>query len=168
MRYRGEEKQRGRRSAEERQQRAWEKTVEEDRQRENARQKAQAKRQNERARMDCELLWVALAPVIEPQFDRTQLSAFFNAYMSDEHSPDSVEERAKTLKTTLKKLYGKAQPERKFQSIHDVVQRFDEAKREIKELHLEDPLMQDYLETELEGMMHEHLEQVIKTMGERS
>ena len=118
--------------------------------------------------MDCEILWVALAPAIEAQFSRDDLRAFFQTYLSGSHPPDAVQKRAQTLKSMLRKLYRDAEPEQKFRSVRDVIERFEQAKAEVADVHVSDPHMREYLEIELEDMMHRHLEQVIQQMGTTS
>ena len=118
--------------------------------------------------MDCELLWIALAPAIKAQFSKDDLHAFFASYLSGGHPPDAVQQRARTLKSMLRKLYRDAEPQQKFRSMRDVVERFEQAKAEVADVHLGDPHMREYLEIELEDMMHRHLEQVIQQMGTTS
>ena len=131
---------------------------------ERACSEAEARRQCEQARMDCELLWLALRPVIEDQFGRDDLQDFFGSYMADSQPADFIQESAIRLKKTLRSLYRKANPQRKFRSMQDLVERFEHVKSEVAELHLTDTNMREYFVYEIEEMMMSHLEELIKKM----
>jgi ppGpp synthetase/RelA/SpoT-type nucleotidyltranferase len=115
--------------------------------------------------MDCELLWIALAPAIDSEFSKDDLQSFFQAYLTDHHPLDAIQQRAKNLKSLLRKLYREAEPEQKLRSVRDAVERFEQAKADVAGVQLSDPHVREYLEIELEDMMHRHLEQVIQQMG---
>ena len=130
-----------------------------------AEQRAQAQKRNERLRMDCELLWIAYAPVIQQQFGKPDLEAFLARYMGDGHPPEFVEERAAALKTTLTTLYTNAEPTKKYKSIEEAIASFDRAKERIAHEHFEDPAFQEYINIELDKLKGKHLEALIKDLG---
>lgn len=95
---------------------------------------AEAMRRREDARVGCELEYSLHAPDIKDRFSRADFDAYLNKYMTDKHSPDHVEERARQLKAIIDQHVQKIEPARnqKRKTLTELAQWFEETRTGIQ------------------------------------
>lgn len=71
---------------------------------------ADTQRRRTDARASVELEYTRLAAQLGAAFTREMLTAYFNTYMSDQHSPEHVERRGRELIATLQRYLQEAKP----------------------------------------------------------
>lgn len=106
------------------------------------------RKRREDARLRVYLAYDRFGSRLANDFQRDRLSEYFDVYFTELHSAEEIEERASKLIAVLDEL-GAEQGHRskaKFKTLSDVVNHFNEQRRQVRELQL-DPDTVDSLET---------------------
>ena len=136
-----------------REQREWERSAPERdrRQREaeaRARQETQvtaaARKQRDDARMRCELLYNRHAAHLEAVLPRKTFRTLLHHYLSDDQTPECVEERAGVLQQMILEAAGPGSATRTFKTLRDIADFYAERRREIDALPYPDDVRDTY------------------------
>jgi hypothetical protein len=103
-----------------------------------AAEQAAAQRRRENARASCELHYKLCAPEIRERFPRSAFDEFVRTYMTDQHDPALVEERAEQLKGIIEQHRCRIDPPKKKLTLGQLAEWFVREKREIEALPLDD------------------------------
>jgi hypothetical protein len=99
---------------------------------------ATAQRRRENARASCELLYKLCAPEIRDRFPRPAFDEFVRTYMTDQHDPGLVEERAEQLKGIIEQHRQRIDPPRKKLTLGQLAEWFVREKQQIESLPLDE------------------------------
>lgn len=114
-----------------------------------ARQKtASEQRRRNDARAVCERQWAIRAPHISTKFTRTDFDRFVRAFMTDGHSAEEVESRARQLLEIIDAHFQACEatkPPRRFEGIEDVTTWFIEQQARIQSLPLDEQMLDEHL-----------------------
>lgn len=135
-------------------QKEWERTApererqrleEEAQQREERQSNGRLQRRKEDALAACELLYALYAPEISDRFSRSQFDDYASKFMSETHTAEVVEHRAKDLQQLILNHHDKANPPEKFHSLEELAKWYAQQKESIEGLAIQDSFKQDYL-----------------------
>jgi hypothetical protein len=105
---------------------------------ERGKQDTEDQRRREAARASCELLYKLHAPEIQGRFPRAAFDEFVRTYMTDQHDPGLVEDRAEQLKGIIEQHRQRIEPPRKKLTLGQLAEWFVREKQQIESLPLDD------------------------------
>lgn len=112
---------------------------------EEQRTREKAKRRRQDVMVACESLFLLYAPEIHERFTREQFDDFTKKYMAETEPSELIEVRGQQLQTLIREHHNKVNPPEKFHSLQELATWYQEQKRQIEALPIDDSFKQDYL-----------------------
>lgn len=110
----------------------------EERRRTEQRNSESNRQRRENARLRCLMLYDRHATELESRFSRERLESYFATYLTDQHPPEAVEERAKLLEQLIEESAAGTSKKHAFQTLDDIAAYFRARAAEIQSLPYDD------------------------------